>query len=227
MHYAEYKQHAPSLVLEMVRTFPFATILANGNKGPLIAQAPLTPRIGTSSAGAVEFHLARANPIAEALVPGAPITILVQGPGAAVSPSWYTASFQGEKTDRSETAPTYNYLSLVIRGRLGFIDDQVLQKQIRDLVLASEPGDGWRTDELSPHLWDGWRKAIQGYRLEISEFDLTAKISQGDAPDDKPGVVEGLRQRGLQQDGMMARLVEGYNGTASSLHSLLNSLRVE
>lgn len=227
MHYAEYKQHDPALVLEMVTTFPFATIMANGNNGPLLAQAPLTPRIGTSPAGAVEFHLALANPIAAALVPGAPITILIQGPGAAISPSWYTASFPEENSDRSKTAPTYNYLSLVIRGRLALVDDQTLQQQIKDLVLASEPEDGWRTDELSPHLWGGWRKAIQGYRLEISEFDLTAKISQGDAPGDKPGVVEGLRQRWLQQDAMMARLVDGYDGTASSLHSLLNSLRVQ
>lgn len=226
MHYAEYKQHDPSLVLEMITTFPFATILANSTKGPLVAQAPLTPRIGTNSANAVEFHLALANPITEALVPGAPVTLLIQGPGAAISPSWFTESFQGENPDRSKTAPTYNYLSLIIRGRLNFIGDEALQRQIRDLVLASEPDDGWRTDELSPLLWNGWRKAIRGYRLEISEFDLTAKISQGDTPGDKPGVAEGLRKRGLQQDAMMAKLVEGYDGTASSLHSLLNSLRV-
>jgi len=36
---------------------------------------------------------------------------------------------------------------------------------------------------------------IQGDRLEIAEYDLTAKVSQGDSPSDKPGVVEGLKQR--------------------------------
>ena len=75
------------------------------------------------------WHLAVANSITKSLVPDAPITILLQGPGAAISPSWYTASFQGEHSDRSETAPTYNYLSLVIRGRLSLIDDQALQDQ--------------------------------------------------------------------------------------------------
>ncbi|WP_240221020.1 FMN-binding negative transcriptional regulator [Rheinheimera hassiensis] len=225
MHYAEFKQHDPSLVLEMVKTFPFATILVNGDKGPLVAQAPLTPRTGQNSAGAVEFHLALVNPIAKAMIPDVPITIMVQGPGAAISPSWYTASFQGENQDRSQTAPTYNYLSLVIRGRLELIDDLTLQNQIRDLVLANEPANGWRTEELDPQLWNGWRKMIQGYRLEIAEYDLTAKISQGDSPGDKPGLVEGLKQRNLQQDGMMAKLVGGYDGTPSSLHALLRNLR--
>ncbi|TLX56238.1 hypothetical protein DN824_17045 [Stutzerimonas nosocomialis] len=226
MHYAEYKQHDPSLVHEMVRTFPFATILVNGSNGPLVAQAPLTPRSGEGPAGAVEFHLALANPITGSLVPDAPATLLVQGPGAAVSPSWYTASFAGPTPDRSKTAPTYNYLSMVIRGRLSLMDDHALQDQIKDLVLANEPADGWRIEELAPHLWAGWRKAIRGYRLEVTEFDLTAKLSQGDSPGDKPGVVQGLRRRALQDDATMARLVEGYDGSAASLHALLNDLRV-
>ena len=57
------------------------------------------------------------------------------------------------------------------------IDDLTLQTQIRDLALASrsEPTDGWRTEELDPKLWNGWRKMIQGDRLEIAEYDLTAK----------------------------------------------------
>jgi hypothetical protein len=44
------------------------------------------------------------------------------------------------------------------------IDDLTLQNQIRDLALASrsEPTDGWRTEELDPKLWNGWRKMIQG-----------------------------------------------------------------
>lgn len=50
------------------------------------------------------------------------------------------------------------------------IDDLTLQNQIRDLALASrsEPTDGWRTEELDPKLWNGWRKMIQGDRLEIA-----------------------------------------------------------
>ena len=69
------------------------------------------------------------------------------------------------------------------------IDDLTLQNQIRDLALASrsEPTYGWRTEELDPKLWNGWRKMIQGDRLEIAEYDLTAKVSQGDSPSDKPG----------------------------------------
>lgn len=225
MHYAEYKQTDPSLVRDMVETFPFATFIVNGEEGPIVAQAPLTFRDGRAPAGALEFHLARVNPIAPSMTPGTPVTVLVQGPGAAISPSWFNASFPGPNPDRSRTAPTYNYVSLVLRGRLEFMSEEALQVQIADLVRAHEPQDGWRLEELAPQLWEGWRRAIQGYRLEIDAFDLTAKLSPGDVPGDRPGVVQGLRRRSLQDDKAMARLVANYDGTPASLRARLRSLR--
>jgi len=224
MHYAEYKHHDPSLVGEVVETFPFAAILVNGDDGPLVAQAPLTFRPSQRPAGAVEFHLAKANPIAASLSNDVPISIFVQGPGAAISPTWFTASFQGDTPDRSLTAPTYNYLSLVLRGRLQLLGDEALQVQIGDLVRAHEPADGWQVDELAPSLWTAWRGAIQLYRLEIDAFDLTAKFSHGEIAGDRPGVVDGLRRRGHQEDEVMARLVEHYDGSAASLRTLVRSL---
>ncbi|WP_207462218.1 FMN-binding negative transcriptional regulator [Azospirillum sp. SYSU D00513] len=225
MHYAEYKQTDPALVRAMVETFPFATITANGDEGPIVAQAPLTFRHGRNAADAVEFHLARANQIAASMTPGTPITVVVHGPGAAISPSWFTASFPGDKPDRSRTAPTYNYINLVIRGRVEFMDDDALQAQIGDLVLANEPADGWRLEELAPELWEGWRRHIQGYRLEIEYFDLTVKLSPPDEPADRPGVVDGLSKRALQDDEAIARLVGGYDGSSASLQALFRSFR--
>jgi len=225
MHYAEYKQADPSLVRDMVETFPFATIMVNGDDGPIVGQAPLTFRTGRAPAGAIEFHLARANRISALLMPGTPITVLVQGPGAAISPSWFTVSFQGDQPDRSKTAPTYDYLSLVVRGHLEHLEDAALKLQIADLVLANEPADGWRLEELAPDLWEGWRRAIQGYRLEVDTFDLTAKLSHGEISADKPGVVEGLNKRALQDDQAIAKLVSGYDGTPASLRAQLRAFR--
>jgi len=225
MHYAEYKHSDPSLVRDMIETFPFATIMANGNDGPVVAQAPITFREGISAAGAIEFHLAVANPITSLLVAGAPITVMIHGPGAHVSPVWFTASFPEPSSERNRTAPTYNYVSLVMGGRIEHKDDLALQTQIRDLVYANEGAQGWQVDELAPELWDLWRGAIQLYRLEIDRFDLTAKLSLGDDPEDRPGVVEGLRRRGIQDDHAMALLVDGYAEGSESLARGLRSLR--
>lgn len=209
MHYAEYKRSDPSLVREMIETFPFATIMTNGTGGPVVAQAPTTFREGIGAAGAIEFHLAVANPITTLLAPGEPITVMIHGPGAHISPLWFTASFPEPSSERNRTAPTYNYVSLVMGGRVEHKDDLALQVQIGDLVSANEGMHGWRLEELAPELWKAWRGAIRLYRLEIDRFDLTAKLSLGEVPEDRPGVVEGLRRRGIQDDYAMALLVEG------------------
>ncbi|MFA4938852.1 FMN-binding negative transcriptional regulator [Brevundimonas sp.] len=226
MHYAEYKQRDPSLVREMIETFPFAAILANGENGPLVAEAPVTFRSGPRPAGAVEFHLARVNPVGASLAEGAPVSLLFRGPDAAVSPSWFTGSFQGEAPDRSRAAPTYNYLSLVLRGRLQLLGDDALQSQIADLVTANEPKDnGWSLDELAPDLWTAWRGVIQLYRIEIDDFELTAKFTPGEIPADRPGVVEGLRRRASRHDVMVAHFMDGADGSAEALRTRLRALR--
>jgi transcriptional regulator len=225
MHYAEYKVHDPSVVRAVIETFPFAAIMANDGDGPKVAQAPLTYRSGRQPVGAIEFHLAKANPIAPLMLLGAPVTVLVNGPGAPISPSWYSQSYPTPDSDRSRTAPTYNYLSLVIHGRLEYMSDLDLQTQIHDLVTASEPEGGWRTRELAPDLWEMWRQLIQGYRMEIESFDLTAKFSTGDAEGDKPGVIAGLNSRAVLQDRSMAALLAGYDGSPQSLQRVITSLQ--
>lgn len=86
-HYAGFKQADPDLVPPLIRRFPFAMIAVNGVQAPVIARAPLTPRCGRSPAGAVEFHLARTNPIVPLLEIGSQPTVVVSGPSAPISPS--------------------------------------------------------------------------------------------------------------------------------------------
>lgn len=225
MHYAQYKHQDPALIGEILKTFPFAAILGNGTKGPLVAQAPMTYRNGATTAGAVEFHLAKANPIAGHLVRGAPITVHVQGLGTSISPAWYTASFPTANSDRSKTAPTYSYLSLVLNGHLERMDDEALQAQIATLVHEFESSEGWRLDELAPELWRGWRSAIQGYRMEIESCDIMAKIDHGDTAGDQTGISAGLRKRSVLDDSVIARFVDKYDGSPASLTAPLRELR--
>ena len=57
---------------------------------------------------------------------GAKATLLVSGPGAQISPSWYTARFPGQRPDRSRTAPTYNYVNATLSGTLQTMSEQHL-----------------------------------------------------------------------------------------------------
>jgi len=227
MHYGHYKQRDIKALKALIESFPFATIAANAPDGPINAHAPLTFRQEAAGNGAVEFHLANENPIIPHLQNGVNITITVNGPGAHVSPNWYSASFPGDKPDRSKTAPTYNYIIADLRGPVKIMNMDGLTKQIRDLVAANEPVNGWRIQEIDPAIFEKWRNLITGFRVPIESFDMTAKLSQKQNPADKPGIIAGLKQRGALSDLAMAQIMEIYDGTPESLIKALHIVSIQ
>lgn len=222
MHYEHFKQRDPKVLKALVESFPFATITANGPDGPVVAHAPLTFKQGITANGMVEFHLAKENPIIPYMQNGTKLTVTVNGPSAPISPSWYTARFPSDKSDRSKTAPTYNYINANLSGSIQTMDTEHLTSQIGDLVAANEPDDGWNMQEIDPTTFDKWRGLIAGFRMPIESFDMTAKLSQEQNPANKSGIIAGLQKRGVPSDMAMAQMVEIFDGTPESL---INALR--
>jgi len=224
MHYAEFKQGDLDLLRTLVRTFPFAVIAVNGPERPLIAQAPLTLRDAAAGSIAVDFHLARTNAIVAAMDDGVPVTIVVNGPSAHISPSWYKERFPSPAADRSRTAPTYDYISVVLTGRVRHLPADGLVEQIADLVRHHEPADGWKFEEIDSDLLRAWCGMLIGCRMEIESFDLTAKVSQDKGDGGRSGVVSGLTSRSELQDVAIARLIADYDGSPQSLSNAMGDL---
>lgn len=224
MHYREFKQNDPQLAERLIRAFPFAVIAVNGEHGPAVAQAPLTFRPGSRGQDAVDFHLAKANSASKMMESSGTAAIVVNGPSAHVSPSWYTQSFAGKNPDRSRTAPTWDYVSLTIRGSITRLDDERLSDQIKTLVHDHEPVGGLRIEEIDPGLYKRWCEMLIGFRVEIESIDITTKLSQDHAPD-RPGVIDGLRHRGGFGDGELATLIEAMMDSPDSFASEIGSMR--
>ncbi len=224
MHYEHFKQRDPKVLKALIESFPFATITANGSDGPVVAHAPLTFKQNITANGMVEFHLAKENSIIPYLQNGAKLTITVNGPSAPISPSWYTARFPGDKPDRSKTAPTYNYINANLSGTIQTMDTEHLTSQISDLVAANEPDNGWKMQEIDPATFGKWRGLISGFRMPIESFDMTAKLSQEQNAEDKPGIIAGLQKRGAASDIAMAQMVEIFDGTPESLIKALHTI---
>jgi transcriptional regulator len=227
MHYEMFKQYDPAAMRTLIETFPFAMIAVNGEHGPLIAQAPLTFRPDIGKYGAVDFHLARENAFVAALDDGVDTTIVVKGPQAHVSPSWYTGRFSGANPDRSHTAPTFNYVSVVLQGKIEILDEDSLHRQVEDLVNDHEPADGWRFEEIDPQLFENWCRMLVGVRAEIDSFDMTAKISQDQAPTDRVGITTGLLGRNAFADKAMATIVDRFDGSPETLVNALSRAKLD
>jgi len=139
--------------------------------------------------GALLGHVARNNdqwrrpPVGDALV-------IVRGPDAYITPSWYAA-----KTEHGRVVPTWNYVTAHVYGRLVVHDDPSwVRALVRRLTAKHESGFDrpWSVDDAPERYIAGQLRAIVGLELVISRIEAKAKLSQNRPAADIDGVIEGL-----------------------------------
>ncbi len=98
-------------VMELISRNPFGSLVTAGAAYPRVTQLPVVASLQDGKLRVVG-HVARANPHADSILEGEPATIVVQGPHAYVSASWYERPY--------ETVPTWNYVAaLSLRAAAG------------------------------------------------------------------------------------------------------------
>ncbi|NCP13445.1 MAG: FMN-binding negative transcriptional regulator [Sphingomonadales bacterium] len=170
---------------DLVDRIGFGMVFAATPDGPRVAHTPLLMR-GNDT---VQFHLARSNALARRLDSG-PALIVVNGPGAYVSPRWY---------DDRDTVPTWNYVALELEGSVRRMDDAGLETFLHAAITRHEErleGKPWRAEESSPKVWDGLFRGIIGFELSITARRPTMKLSQNKSPQMRARIAEGLADAG-------------------------------
>ncbi len=147
--------------------------------------------------GALLGHVARNNPQWK-LRPTGPAAenamVIVRGPDAYVSPSWYAS-----KAEHGRVVPTWNYVTAHVYGRLVIHDDvRWLEDLVRTLTDRHERGTPapWSVDDAPARFLAGQLRAIVGVELVISRVEAKLKLSQNRPQADIDGVIAGLAERG-------------------------------
>jgi len=146
--------------------------------------------------GRLQGHLARNNPHWQ-LAPTGDSLVIVKGPDAYVSPSWYAS-----KAEHGRVVPTWNYLICHVHGRLVVHDDVAwlddLVRRLTDHHERLQPGGDhpWSVDDAPQRFVSGQLRAIVGVELIISRIEAKAKLSQNRPAADVLGVINGLTERG-------------------------------
>lgn len=202
-HFAESR---PEVLHALMREHPFATLVTQGADGLTADHLPLhlAPEIGVF--GALQGHVARANPLWKTCA-DTDVLAIFHGPQAYVTPSWYET-----KREHGKAVPTWNYVVVHVRGRLRVIDDAAwLSQQLEALVAEHEAGfaEPWRIDDAPADYIDKMLAAVVGIEIVISDLGGKWKTSQNQPPANRAGVVAGLRQQGTDDALAMAELVAG------------------
>ena len=178
----------------IVRTHPFATFVTSD------LRATHMPCLLDERPGGLTIlsHVACADPVAETL--DGPLLAIFHGPHGYVSASWY----------ERDTIPTWNYVTLHVRGTPQMLDDAlpVVQRTVDHFEAAvAEPWSLDRMGETSREMAD----KVVAFRLRAESWHLEAKLSQDKPEDEQARVLAGFeRDRAYANPALAAAMRSGY-----------------
>jgi transcriptional regulator len=205
---------------ELLAKHGAADLITRTADGLIATMLPFAYDADTGEHGALYGHVARNNDqwrkpaLGESLV-------IVRGPDAYVSPSWYAA-----KAEHGRVVPTWNYVTAHVYGRLVVHDDPAwVEGVVRRLTAKHEaarlasPGQQmpWSVDDAPRAFIEGQLRAIVGLELQITRIEAKAKLSQNRPVGDIAGIVAGLAARGADSNaaGVQRANAERVNGKVS------------
>jgi transcriptional regulator len=202
-HFAETRSE---VLHALMRAHPFATLVTQGGGALEANHLPLHLAAGIGAHGALQGHVARANPLWRQAA-DSEVLVIFHGPQAYVTPSWYAT-----KRADGKAVPTWNYVVVHARGRLRAIDDPAwLREQLEVLVERHESPlpEPWHIADAPPDYIGKMLAAIVGIEIVISELTGKWKVSQNQPVVNRAGVVAGLRGQASDDSRAIAELVAG------------------
>jgi len=187
----------PALIREFIGKYGFATMISRGPDGLIATHAPVQHETKAGTQGRLVAHIARANPHA-AVLDGAEVLTIFQGPHAYVSPSWYAVH---------PSVPTWNYAAVHVYGRARIVNDAA---RLRDIVARlSETYEGgraepWRMSGLADRYIENMLKAVAGIEIDITRIDAKHKLSQNRGAEDRRRVIAALEGSSAPHDRELA-----------------------
>ncbi|MFO1070978.1 MAG: FMN-binding negative transcriptional regulator [Geminicoccaceae bacterium] len=189
-----FREDRPEVQLGLIAAHPLGLLISHGDDGLLADPLPFMHVAGPEPAGLLRAHMARANPHWRRLADGGDVLVVFQGAQAYVTPAWYAA-----KREHGKVVPTWNYLTVQVRGR-ATVTDAVdwLGGQTAALTDRMEAGrdEPWAVKDAPEPFVASQLKAIVGLEVRIERIVGKWKASQNRSPADRAGVREGLALAG-------------------------------
>jgi transcriptional regulator len=158
-------------MIEVIKTYPLATIISVKDNQPLITHLPLIYR----EDGQLIGHIDKFNPQTELLKNNNPITIIFSGPQCYISPSIYGTT----------QLPTWNYIKVHLSGTVVRIDSKEALKE--SLIKMTEffelPNHKYVLEPDNPSM-ERNLNYIKMFEITITKWEGKFKLSQDKKPSD-------------------------------------------
>lgn len=191
-----FREDRRAVMEALMAAHPLAVLISHGAGGLTANLIPMQ-----IAGGVLRAHLARANPQLDDLRAGGEVLAVFQGPQAYVSPGWYAS-----KAEHGRVVPTWNYLTVQVRGRARVIEDaDWLRAQVTALTEQHEAGraDAWAVTDAPERFVEAQLRAIVGIELPLDDLTGKWKASQNRPGADRAGVISGLASEGSGMAGFI------------------------
>ena len=158
-------------MVEVIKTYPLATIISVKDNQPLITHLPLI----YNDVGNLIGHIDKYNPQAELLKNNTPITIIFSGPQCYISPSIYSTT----------QLPTWNYIKVHLKGKVVAIESkEALKQSIITMTEFLEAPKHKYVLEPDNKRMEGALDYIKMFEITIDDWEGKFKLSQDKKPRD-------------------------------------------
>jgi transcriptional regulator len=178
----------------LMRAHPFATLVVCGADGIEANHIPLLLNAPDGGKGILSGHFAKGNPLNATLAQAdgsLPALAIFHGPQHYISPSWYPS----KKAD-GKAVPTWNYATVHAHGILRAMAGEEELRAHLDALSAqqeAERADPWAPSDAPADFLARQMKGITGFNVEIARLEGKWKLGQNHPPENRAGLVEGLR----------------------------------
>ncbi|MFK7780914.1 FMN-binding negative transcriptional regulator [Psychroserpens sp.] len=165
-HLDDNKKH----LIEVIKTYPLATIISIYKNQPLITHLPLIFE-NNKLIGHIDIY----NPQANFLNNNNEVTLIFSGPQCYISPSVYSTT----------QLPTWNYIKVHLKGNVKAIESKASLKQslISMTEFLEQPEHRYVLEPDNPRL-DRNLDYIKMFEITISDWEGKFKLSQDKKPKD-------------------------------------------
>ena len=164
-------------MVEVIKTYPLATLISVKNNEPLITHLPLV----YNETGKLIGHIDKLNPQAALLKDNNLVTIIFSGPQCYISPSIYTTT----------QLPTWNYIKVHLKGKATAIESKEALKNslITMTEFLEQPNPKYILEPDNQRML-GALNYIDMFEISIDSWEGKFKLSQ----DKKPQDIENARK---------------------------------
>ena len=187
-----------AVMLDFIRQHPFAFVAGcDANQRPVATQIPvfMEERDGRLY---LSGHMMKATDHHKAFVQNPQVLCVFTGAHAYVSASWYVNPHQ---------ASTWNYMSVHVKGKMKFLDEEGLIEVLKKTSLHFE-NNNMESPTSYDNLPETYRKpllkAIVAFEVEVEEMENIFKLSQNRDKESYHNIIEKLEE----QDAMAKDVAE-------------------